>query len=500
MSGSTSKDRIPETTAEAQSIPGEEERRRTEGGPSLKRPHPSQRALPNRRLIPRTNQENFQDVRPSYFWEGGLRHVHPYTFEYQTYAKERWWGRTLLEVLTREFRDRPPSYYQAAILHQLITLNHQCCKLDTRVRANDLLAHQLHRHEPPVSGEPIRILAEGEGLLVVDKPGSLPVHPSGRYRFNTLVEILRRERGYQHLSVINRLDRLTSGVCLLATNPLTAERLHQQMEDRQLRKEYVARVAGIVPWERMTCQEPLRVIEHKLGLVAVSSAGKAAHTEFIRLAIIDEAKGGGEESSDAMANPSSGRAGSTSTLLLCRPFTGRTHQIRVHLQHLGHPIVNDTLYNHPIWREGDEEVEESTGEQGGEKEEERTQNQQQAKDGRLQRIAQQLLAEVQEAEGDRALTDAGDEHHIKTDSSVEISDPPVTAMKAGDPKAFCPECRHTRNERRLPDQLCIYLHAWRYASPTWSYETDTLPAWAIGITPEMLRRAAVEDLLRPSGQ
>lgn len=493
MSG-INKDDIPGTDVKDQTTPESGSRKGAEDRPSLKRPHPSpQTARLNRRLMPRTNQESFQDVKPSYFWEGGLRHVHPYTFEYQTYAKERWWGRTLLDVLTREFRDRPPSYYQAAILHQLITLNHQGCKLDTRVQSNNLLAHRLHRHEPPVSGEPIRILAEGEGLLVVDKPGSVPVHPSGRYRFNTLVEILRWERGYQHLSVINRLDRLTSGVCLLATNPLAAERLHQQMEDRQLRKEYIARVAGSVPWERMTCEEPLLVVEHKLGLVAVSSAGKAAHTEFIRLAIIDDAKEG-RGSSEGMENhhrSSSGPAetSSSSTLLLCRPFTGRTHQIRVHLQHLGHPILNDTLYNHPIWRGEGEPTAEEQGGEGGE-----GGRRQPAKDERLQRIAQKLLLEVQEAEGDRTISTIDEERHRTDLPGGEIADSSVTAPKVGDPTVLCPECQHIRRgERRRPDQLCIYLHAWRYSSPTWSYETDTLPTWAVGITPEMLRRATIGE-------
>ena len=104
---------------------------------------------------------------------------------------------------------------------------------------DDYFSHLIHRHEPPVTWHPIDIIYKGEsewdGLLVINKPASIPAHPSGRYRFNSVVEILKNEHGFPFVSSsqfsdpdINRLDRLTSGVMLLALSPKMAEKLHEK--------------------------------------------------------------------------------------------------------------------------------------------------------------------------------------------------------------------------------------------------------------------------------
>lgn len=395
-------------------------------------PPPLMRPAGKKRVLPRSNGELFQQVKPEYYFEGGLRKVRPYYFEYQTYAKERWLGRSILDVFLKEFRDRPARYYQEAIQHKLITLNGQPCDLDTLVGSSDLLAHRLHRHEPPVTAEPIRILHDGEGMLVVDKPASIPAHPSGRYRFNSLVEILRHETGHSHLSIINRLDRLTSGICVLATSPEAAEALHRRMEDRQLQKEYLARVVGHFP-ERAECQEPLYVVEHKLGLVTVDrTRGKPSQTIFERVAT------NGRES-----------------IVRCRPLTGRTHQIRVHLRFLGHPIVNDHLYNNRIWQniepcpDGDDSGDDrdiSTTAAAAATHRYHT-------EAEIRAIARQLLDETMVREGS-----AFDEALLKGES-------------------ICPECELDRPDP-TPDQLCIYLHASKYsAGDDWSFQTDP-PEWS----------------------
>lgn len=377
-----------------------------------------------KRVLPRTNGELFQQVKPEYYFENGLRKVRPYYFEYQTYAKERWLGRSILDVFLKEFRDRPARYYQEAIQQQLITLNGQPCELDTLVGSSDLLAHRLHRHEPPVTATPIRILHDGEGMLVVDKPASIPAHPSGRYRFNSLVEILRHETGHSHLSIINRLDRLTSGICVLATSPEAAEALHRRMEDRQLQKEYLARVTGHFP-ERAECQEPLCVVEHKLGLVTVDRArGKPSQTIFERVAT------NGRES-----------------IVRCRPLTGRTHQIRVHLCFLGHPIVNDHLYNNRIWQNIQPDP------SGADDRGDSVLTRHHHTEAEIRAIARQLLDETMVREGS-----AFDEALLKGDS-------------------ICPECELDRPDP-TPDQLCIYLHASKYsAGDDWSFQTDS-PEWS----------------------
>lgn len=105
------------------------------GGGSMKRtangPHGISRGKKPR--TPRTNQESYNEVQPVYVVEGAYRRVLPYYFEYQTYAKERWLGRSIIDVFLKEFRDRPARYYREAIIHRLITINGLPCHLEQLV-------------------------------------------------------------------------------------------------------------------------------------------------------------------------------------------------------------------------------------------------------------------------------------------------------------------------------------------------------------------------------
>lgn len=99
---------------------------------------------------------------------------------------------------------------------------------------NDFLRNTVHRHEPPVTAEPIRLLAENEDVVVVDKPSSIPVHPCGRFRHNTVIFILGKEHQLKELHPLHRLDRLTSGVLMFAKTAAVSERIHEQVRDRQV--------------------------------------------------------------------------------------------------------------------------------------------------------------------------------------------------------------------------------------------------------------------------
>lgn len=93
----------------------------------------------------------------------------------------------------------------------------------------------MHRHEPPVTAQPIRILAEDEEVVVVDKPSSLPVHPCGRFRHNTVIFILGKEHGLRELHTLHRLDRMTSGVLMFAKTAAVSKRIDEQVRLRQVR-------------------------------------------------------------------------------------------------------------------------------------------------------------------------------------------------------------------------------------------------------------------------
>ncbi|PBK71297.1 pseudouridine synthase [Armillaria solidipes] len=264
----------------------------------------------------------------------GLRKVPPYWYPYSTYAKERWIGREILEVVSTEFRDRSMEYYRYALESGVTTLNRKPAKPDTIIQDGDLMENVVHRHEPPVTSTPVRVLFEDKEreFIVVNKPGSIPVHASGRYYRNTLVEILMIEFGFEKVYTVNRLDRLTSGLMILPTSTERARSLTKEFMDGTIKKEYVARCKGEFPEEEVVCEEPLLTIDRQMGLNVVHPEGKTAKTVFTRIRYDPK---------------------TDSSVVLCKPMTGRSHQIRVHLQYLGHPVANDPVYSETrIWGAG----------------------------------------------------------------------------------------------------------------------------------------------------
>ncbi|KAL4878837.1 hypothetical protein BJY04DRAFT_208969 [Aspergillus karnatakaensis] len=298
-----------------------------------------------------------------YYFEGGLRRVHPYHYTYNTYCKERWRDRELIDIFTSEFRDREPDYYRKALERGQVTVNGKPAGPHTVLKNGQVLSHTLHRHEPPVTGNSIGIIHESDDLLVIDKPAGVPVHSTGRYHYNSCMEILRIE--YNHAFVprpCNRLDRLTSGVMFVGKTAQGADGMTKQLKERSLKKEYVARVKGRFPDGVTVVDMPIMSVNPKVGLNRVRATGKEATTRFRRLAyypptptenIPAPAMGptGGEGGEGvgierpATPPPSYINENEGYSIVHCLPLTGRTHQIRVHLQFLGHPISNDPIYS-----------------------------------------------------------------------------------------------------------------------------------------------------------
>ncbi|KAG0087728.1 hypothetical protein BGZ93_010764, partial [Podila epicladia] len=246
-----------------------------------------------------------------------------------TYAKGRWLGRQLIEVFNTEFRDRDNTFYERAISDGRIKVNGEIVAQDYIVQNSDIVAHDIHRHEPPVAHLPVKVVRQDNGVIIVDKPSSVPVHPSGRYRHNTVLHILMKEQGFKELYPVNRLDRLTSGLMIIALSVRKAREFEQMMQKCEINKEYVCKVVGHFPSGITECHEPIHVASFKLTLNTVHPDGKACSTIF-ELARYDPV--------------------TDTSIVYARPVTGRTHQIRVHLQWLGFPITNDPLYcNKEIW-------------------------------------------------------------------------------------------------------------------------------------------------------
>lgn len=304
-----------------------------------------------------------------YYVEGGLRRVAPYHYTYNTYCKQRWRGRELLDIFATEFRDRSREYYKHAIEVGQISVNGEpCVDVRTIVKNGDVISHTLHRHEPPVTAQPIRVISETEDMIVIDKPAGVPVHPAGRYNYNSVVEIMKAERHPTFKALpCNRLDRLTSGVMFIAKTGQEAEKISEKLRGRTVRKEYVARVKGRFAdgegWTGdpmrggvVSCEESILQISPILGLNRARASGKPAKTLFRRIAYyprnavnstpsdgLHQANGTPDDAQPAAPMPGSENDGYS--IVHCLPLTGRTHQIRVHLQFLGHPITNDPIYS-----------------------------------------------------------------------------------------------------------------------------------------------------------
>ncbi|KAF8266331.1 pseudouridine synthase [Lactarius quietus] len=257
----------------------------------------------------------------------GLRKISPYWYPYTTMAKGRWLNREILEIVSTEFRDRSIEYYRYALESGVTTINGKIAKPDTIVRNGDRIENIVHRHEPPVTSRPVKILHEDleSEFIVIDKPGSIPVHATGRYFYLSLVEILQREFGYQKAYTVNRLDRLTSGLMIIGLSSSRAHALSQEFVQGEVKKEYIARCSGEFPAEEVVVDQPLLTVDRQMGLNIVHPEGKPAKTIFTRLHYDKNTK--------------------TSVL-----HFSAAHQIRVHLQYLGYPIANDPVYSETkIW-------------------------------------------------------------------------------------------------------------------------------------------------------
>ena len=262
----------------------------------------------------------------------GLRYIDQYEYEFNAFAKGRWINRSLLEVCTQEFIAHTPEYYTCAIEEGRITVNTQKVSVDYVLDHNDLVSHKAVCHENPVSAEPIATVFESDAILAVSKPSSIPVHPCGGYRLNTLVSILQHERGdSESLLPAHRIDRLTSGLVVYGKTSESANRLSKAIQyDSSVVKEYLALVKGRLGH---ACQVKgyIKCVDFRIGKFVFSTA------------ITDEPSGEFKYS-ETHVEPIRVFEERNETLVKCRPITGRTHQIRLHLQSLGHPIVNDICY------------------------------------------------------------------------------------------------------------------------------------------------------------
>jgi 23S rRNA pseudouridine1911/1915/1917 synthase len=175
--------------------------------------------------------------------------------------------------------------------------------------------------EPEVPRE-FGILASDDAFIAIDKPAGLPMHTTAKFWKNTLVALLREKYPDERLQICHRIDRETSGVLLIARTGPAASFLKRAFASRAVKKTYLALVHGVPAPPEGVIDAPMRLLDTRTRIkMGVTDDGLPAVTRYRTV-----------------------RRFARHALVEAAPETGRQHQIRVHLAHLGHPIVGDKLY------------------------------------------------------------------------------------------------------------------------------------------------------------
>ena len=231
-----------------------------------------------------------------------------------------------------------PSFSRATLRRAIdaghVRVDDRECKASLRLRAGSQVV--VRRLEPPPAGPapqdiPLAILHEDDSLIVVDKPAGMIVHPAKGHWEGTLASALAHHFGTlsgrggpTRPGIVHRLDRDTSGAIVVAKNDQAHDALAAQFKARQVEKEYLAIVAGVPDRDRDVIDEPIGdhpTHREKKAIRRDDASARVALTEY---EVVERFVG--------------------YALVRARPRTGRTHQIRLHLAHVGYPVLCDRLY------------------------------------------------------------------------------------------------------------------------------------------------------------
>ena len=258
-------------------------------------------------------------------------------------------GKTLLRVdeggsrldkfLAGQLAGLSRSAVQRLIDDGQVTVNGEPARASYKVRRDDEVGVLLPlptSDEPAPEAIPLDVVYEDDVLLVVNKPAGMVVHPAPGHSGGTLVNaILAHCPGLAasvqdaRPGIVHRLDRDTSGLILVAKSEPVQRALQRQFQARQVIKGYVVLVEGRLQPARGRIEAPIGRDPNHRQRMAVLPGGREAITEYRAIAHYSQEMG---------------QLAGEYTLVEAEPKTGRTHQIRVHLASIGHPVLGDTIY------------------------------------------------------------------------------------------------------------------------------------------------------------
>lgn len=241
-------------------------------------------------------------------------------------------GMRLDKFLVGKLTDESRTHIKKIIEESLVKVDGRLTKVNYKIKTGEKV--EIDEILPVVTTLTpqkiaLEILYEDDAVLVINKPAGLLVHPTGKRRVDTLANALVYYFGQlpslgdeSRLGIVHRLDEGTSGIMVIAKTEIALRKISEQFKKRKVKKEYTALVKGVIELDEGEIDAPIgRHREKRKKMTVRYENSRDAKTYW---KVIERFK--------------------NSTLVLLKPHTGRTHQIRVHVAHIGHPILGDKEY------------------------------------------------------------------------------------------------------------------------------------------------------------